>query len=521
MLEFPIDLLFYNFLMPLAVKVLRPSDGLHVMYTWWFRKCARSLRLTWFLFGERRVDEEGTLVLPEAEAAKVSWWEKLFLEINDSGRVVPKTWIKEATGGYPRRASAANMSTDLTDEYMEEMHLQREGLSQSGQIIPDGRFVRSPASDQVKIPKGKKVFLDVSARNERLDGKPDRPDTDLYSTLQYQFVYVPPHFRARIFLFILFIWMFAAITGVGITIVPLVFGRRMFKMLIPEHVRTNDIYAFSIGIYILGSLAYSLYHVRTILRTVARSIDDVTAGLPDQHAVRQVLGLLAKAAQLVYAYTILTVVLPALMAVLVEVYVVVPLHTLLYPEFLPPSHNEVASDTENNAGSHTMHVIQAWTLGMLYLKLFARAVVHFHGETRLASAVKAVMRRGWLNPDVAVLTRAFLLPGLLLAWLAIGMPTAFATLVVESFQVTDRRARVLIFRVAFPLNFVLLNTLVGLFTLGRVFETWTARIRDEAYLIGERLHNFGAGAAGVAFKEGRIANGRRAGEWRAAGANRV
>ena len=33
-LEFPVDLLFYNFLMPLAVKILKPSHALHAMYTW-------------------------------------------------------------------------------------------------------------------------------------------------------------------------------------------------------------------------------------------------------------------------------------------------------------------------------------------------------------------------------------------------------------------------------------------------------------------------------------------------------
>ena len=81
-LEFPIDLLFYNFLMPLAVKFFRPSDGLHSMYTWWFRKCARVLRLTWFLFGERMVDEEGKLALaPNSEHKALPWWRTLFLEV--------------------------------------------------------------------------------------------------------------------------------------------------------------------------------------------------------------------------------------------------------------------------------------------------------------------------------------------------------------------------------------------------------------------------------------------------------
>ncbi|KLU90380.1 RING finger membrane protein [Magnaporthiopsis poae ATCC 64411] len=83
-LEFPLDLLFYNFLMPLAVKFFRPSDGLHAMYTWWFRCCARALRVTWFLFGERRIDEEGVLALgATSEARKLPFWRRLFLEVDD------------------------------------------------------------------------------------------------------------------------------------------------------------------------------------------------------------------------------------------------------------------------------------------------------------------------------------------------------------------------------------------------------------------------------------------------------
>jgi E3 ubiquitin-protein ligase MARCH6 len=43
----------------------------------------------------------------------------------------------------------------------------------------------------------------------------------------------------------------------------------------------------------------------------------------------------------------------------------------------------------------------------------------------------------------------------------------------------------------------------------KVFNGWTAKIRDEAYLIGERLHNFGAATAGS--RKGRAS-------WRASGA---
>lgn len=58
-LEVPVDLLFYNFVMPVILRAIKPSDGLHNMYDWWFHKCARYLRLSQFLLGERNKDEEG------------------------------------------------------------------------------------------------------------------------------------------------------------------------------------------------------------------------------------------------------------------------------------------------------------------------------------------------------------------------------------------------------------------------------------------------------------------------------
>ncbi|KAI0165467.1 hypothetical protein GGR52DRAFT_558821 [Hypoxylon sp. FL1284] len=488
-LEFPIDLLFYNFLMPLAVRFFKPSDGLHAMYTWWFRRCARALHLTWFLFGERRVDEEGTLALREdSPHRRLSWWFRFFLEINDKNEVVPKTWHDTFTGGKSKPASA------ISPEEMKTHDANKARLVESGQLIPHGRFVRSPASDQVKIPKGQSVFLNVSEQNVRSDGKLDRPETDLYSGTHYQFVYIPPWFRARIFLFIFFIWIFAALTGVGFTIIPLVFGRRMFKILIPSHIRTNDIYAFSIGIYILGSFSYFIFHLRPVLGKVRTWTATVVSSMLDRHATQRALHLCKHACRLIYTYVVLLIIFPLLITLLVELYLLMPLHTYLYP---------TAGDTTKRLDrlreGHTIRVIQAWTLGILYLKLSSRALSLYGG--RPAHAVRAVLRRGWLEPDVAVLTRAFVIPSIVVSAIMIFMPPAIAWAMLR--RVSDVSAevphemRVLTFRLAYPLTALFWAGLLMTRSMVRVFERWQVRIRDEAYLMGERLHNFGGTASKV------------------------
>ncbi|KAB5523146.1 hypothetical protein GE09DRAFT_976891 [Coniochaeta sp. 2T2.1] len=533
-LEFPIDLLFYNFLMPLAVRFFKPSDGLHAMYTWWFRKCARALRLTWFLFGERRIDEEGVLVLhPESIAQQYPWWRKLFLEV-DGYTVTPTTWRDFFEGGKSKAAAT------MTVEQLEKLDMVKRGLRDSGQIIPDGRFVRTPASDQVKIPKGRAVFLEVTESDERLDQKPeDSPETDIYLSPFYARVYIPPFFRVRVFLFIMFIWLFAAFTGVGITIVPLVFGRAMFKLLIPTHIRTNDIYAFSIGIYILGSFTYSVSHTRSILQNARMWLGTAVESVTRHDAARKAIGMVVHASRLLFSYFFLLIVFPMMVVSLMELYLLIPLNTWMYSAVFStpalPVMDSVsgpgvvaAASVANINPKHTIRVIQSWTIGLLYLKLGARVISTWYEDTRLSAAVRAVLRRGWMDPDVAVLTRAFVIPGLVI-WatlvsapllvgrmlVAYGATESIIAAVADSIPshrgILDTQLAsaitVLLYRLSYPLTALAVATAAAGWNLIAVFQGWKIRIRDEAYLIGERLHNF-SGANGGA---------RARGAWRAGG----
>lgn len=554
-LEFPIDLLFYNFLMPLAVKFFKPSDALHTMYTWWFRKCARVLRLTWFLFGSREIDEEGELRLAkDSPHQKDPWWRRLFLEVNEAElSVVPNRWANIWIGGKARPVT----STTMPAEAMERMDSIKGSLAASGQLVPDGRFVRAPASDQIKIPKGKAVFLEVTEKNERQDGKPDDPETDIYSTHQYQLVYIPAFFRVRIFLFILFIWMFAAFTGVGITIVPLVFGRAMFKLFIPAHIRTNDIYAFSIGIYVLGSLAYGVSHARTIVQKTSSWFNAAVSSVASRDAARRAISSAVTASRLLYAYFFLLVVFPIMVISLMELYLLIPLNTWMYSAVfsapaLPPVNASsgpgvvASASVVNIIPRHTVRVIQSWTIGLLFLKLGARVISTWYEGTRLSAAVRAVLRRGWLDPDVAVLTRAFVVPGLVIWAILVSVPLLVGrTLVVygaaeniiahvadaipanrgiviggidrsdANMVRTDQLDKqlmdavtALIYRLSFPLTALGVATAAACWNIIDIFQGWKIRIRDEAYLIGERLHNFGAGNGPA----------RVRGAWRAGGA---
>ena len=408
----------------------------------------------------------------------------------DSAEVIPKTWKGTFDGGKAKPA------LPLKPHELDASNAKKSSLVRSNQLVPDGRFVRAPASDQVKIPKGQRVFLDVTEDDKR-QGRNDLAGGDLYSTDQYQFVYIPPNFRLRIFLFILFIWLFAAASGLGFTIIPLIFGRWMFRMLIPDHIRTNDIYAFSIGIYILGSASYFLFHLKGVYGKAKAWVHRTATNLFDRDTINYATAAIVHTSKLVYVYFFLLIVFPIMVASLMELYILIPLDTYLYGSVVP---NDAASDTNLLSVQnprHTVRVMQSWTIGVIYLKLAARYVIAWHRDSRLATAIRAVLRHGWLEPDVNVLTRAFVVPGLSLWAAAVFGPLIMARAClsygspIDADTIANNDAAVIfVYRFCF---FAALLSVIGLVLLRSmlgVFRSWRVRIRDEAYLIGERLHNF-------------------------------
>ncbi|KAI1434889.1 hypothetical protein GGR50DRAFT_361700 [Xylaria sp. CBS 124048] len=482
-LEFPVDLLFCNFLMPLAVKFFKPSDGLHVMYTWWFRQCASALRLTWFLFGQRRIEEEGVLVKgDELDESRFQSWRNRLLKVNSENEVVPRSWRDFFDGGDSKPASR------ISRDDMDSTIYRKRRLIESGNLIPDGRFVLSPASDQAKITKGRPIFTDVLERDLRPQHG-DHPEVPIPIMDNYQIVYIPPWFRVRISIFILSIWVFAAVTGLGSTIVPLVFGRRIFKALVPPHIRTNDIYAFSIGVYVLSSISYLVIHLQSAIEKVRGWAASMMTSAADRQILQQATRFAYRTSRLTYAYTMLLLVFPILITALVEMYVLVPLHTYMG--------TGDGLRLDDGLEGHTVRIIQAWTLGILYLKLGSRALTLYGG--RPAHAVRAVLRQGWLDPDVGVLTRAFVIPGFAASAIMLLMPPAFAwatlTWALDSSTNVSYEMQVSTYRLAYPLTALFWAGLLVLRRILRVFEGWQVRIRDEAYLMGERLHNFTGTAA--------------------------
>lgn len=479
-LEFPLDLLFYNFLMPFSLKLLKPDQNLLVLFKWCFRKSARMLRLTYFLFGQRRLAEEGILRSPSYPDGSMQGW--LLLDLNrKQDRVKSKSW-RDILDGIDSERVYNPSRKGMRKKEIKRLNATKAKLVEEGSLIPDGRFVRAPATDRIKIPKGINVFLTVNEDGERQDGKTNE---DIYSTPHFKMVYVPPNFLRRIFMFIMLIWTFAAIIGLGVTIIPLVLGRFLFTLALPEHVRTNDIYAFCIGFHILG---FGLYLLDSAWKS--RSEWNLTGWMTEKLKGLKTVAGLVRAAKMLYAYTFMLVVCPLMISVLVELYINLPLHSVLHPPGKP--------DATAGKSQHHVRIIELWTMGLLYMRLLVKLSHSFLHNTRFNVAREAILMRGWHDPDIKVLTKAFVLPGLLLAAAAVLVPPGlvaglemygfFPAAVADTPELVAER--ILRYRHSYPV--VAFFTILAKYgtLLRNSFDSLKAQVRDDTYLMGERLQNY-------------------------------
>ncbi|KAL4879025.1 hypothetical protein BJY04DRAFT_194596, partial [Aspergillus karnatakaensis] len=436
-LEFPIDLLLYNFGIPLAIRAFKPSDALHSLYSWWFKKCARFLRLSHFFFDERHLDEEGI--------QRHAWWSLL----------LPG---KEATENAEEPATQSDQQT-TTDENPPVADLKR-----------DGKFVRAPASDQVRIPKGSPVFLEVSETNEPIDGKPDT-ETGLHGRANEQFtlVYIPPFFRTRIAAFLIMIWLFAAATGVGTTIIPLVIGRRIMSVYVPGR-PVNDVYALSVGLGVVSAVAATLFYCRTLLNTIIARLSPYV-GTP-REASRALSNDLTSVTGLIYIAAAFTIFLPSIFALAIQLYVLVPIHTYL-----------------GRDGDHVIHFVQDWTLGVLYVQMAVKVAL-WNSRSRPAAILNGIFHDGWLQPNVKLATRALLLPMTILALIAVTLPLTFGFVVNLTMFSSHPEMNPVVYRYAYPATLAMGLLAWVVYLACRQVEVWQVSIRDEFFLIGERLHNF-------------------------------
>ena len=454
-LAFPLDVIFYNFFLPFLVRKAEPSKRIQAMYEWWFRGCASGLRLTHFLFGEEK-DEE-----------KIS-----------PPRNLPLYFRSLFGDGTSQQSNSIGQDADRNTEDR------------------DGTYVRAPANDSVRIPKGQNVFLEVTERNVRVDGKED-PDQGFHGHGNDKFtkVYIPSHFRARVVTFIVLLWLFTAFAGIVFTVGPLLLGRATIKWLTANNTPPNDLYALTVGMHICGGIAYVLNRGGKLTDRMRTKI--LSSFQNTKQTMSSITALVQYLLGMVYLATMFVVVLPIAVSLLAEVYIHIPVFDLLtLPDIVDLQNGLVRREAPTERPrpiEPTVVILQTWTLGFLYFRFVLRALLNYpNRHTRAAHAVRAILRDGWYRPNVRLATRAVILPVMTICTTLLVLPAAVASLLIRFLDVSAEAVwmRTLIYRTSYPVILGLgVVAYIGVLFRRKILD-WRVQIRDEVYLVGEKLHNY-------------------------------
>jgi E3 ubiquitin-protein ligase MARCH6 len=222
----------------------------------------------------------------------------------------------------------------------------------------EGGWRRVPANDNVAIVRGMRATVEVTE-----DGKPINDAEARLLKLQnaeaerhkrnvdedYTVVYIPPFFKYRVFIFILAVWSVCCVAIAAMLAGPVLLGRRFFLLFTAREV--HDGYSFLLGFHLLWGCWLVAQAVERLDRHRQRREHGSRAWWPLFLAKRSSLWL----AQASYMAIFLVFVIPTLIALVMEVYVLLPVKLIYDPRMVV-----------------RVKLVEMWVLGLFYTKIILR-----------------------------------------------------------------------------------------------------------------------------------------------------
>ncbi|KAG9018782.1 hypothetical protein FRB90_009786 [Tulasnella sp. 427] len=404
--EIPVDLLFLHIVAPVTLNRLRVKRMLRYLLDKWWKMASRQLRLSSFMLGKRDPDEE--------RYDTRSWFDRL----RPSSRPV-----------YEFR----------------------------------GCLARAPATDALALTSDQPVLIQV---NENGEPQSERGDALMRSqneaceragltvTEAFTITYLPPNFRLRILYFTCYLWFFGTGLLLSCFAVPVYIGRGWIHAL--GYPPTHDAYTWSFGLYTLIAGIIVWKELKRLNRR----------GLPTpQRFLRTVM---VNGSQSIYLLVMIGIVLPILVALVVDFYVVLPIRLWF-----------------GNVEKLELHLTESWAVGLLYVKMGMRAA-RVDGENELYQAWQRILLGGWRYPDAIAATKDFIAPigGPILIMMI--LPYLIISKVQSYYGLNDPLAP---FRYGYPAIFYVAAMLVMSGHALKNLQKWTQGIRDAEFLVEMRLTN--------------------------------
>ncbi|KAK9760168.1 hypothetical protein K7432_016090 [Basidiobolus ranarum] len=298
------------------------------------------------------------------------------------------------------------------------------------------------------------------------DGTPiDHADIALLNDSNTNIVYAPPNFNYRLILFLFLMWLSGSIFGCSLLITPLLVGRFILGKLMHNFSIIHDGYSFFAGLYFIWGCLLALEW--TLRKVVAYYNWNGDFGVFKRTCKDYVITFF----KLVYVFVTLGVIIPCLMSLAVQLYVVYPL-LRRQPSRIP------------------VFLLQNWAIGVIYAKI-AYQLVFILPENRWSRAINQITQgRGLRNPDIKAITRSLILPIGGTALIAVLAPAFFAYATERYQGSTEVLANSDTYRLAYPLTLVIVTCYFVQKKSISLYHQWMGSIRDEEYVIGRKLENF-------------------------------
>ncbi|XP_057466327.1 probable E3 ubiquitin ligase SUD1 isoform X3 [Actinidia eriantha] len=304
------------------------------------------------------------------------------------------------------------------------------------------------------LNRGRHALMNTNL-TEDFDGD-EQSDSDRYG------------FVLRIVLLLVLAWMTLLLVNSALIVVPISLGRALFNSIprlpITHGIKCNDLYAFVIGSYVIWTIVagarYSLEQIKTRRARVLLN------------QIWKWCAIVLKSSALL---SIWILVIPVLIGLLFELLVIVPMRVPVdeSPVFL---------------------LYQDWALGLIFLKIWTRMVMLDHMvplvDESWRSKFERVREDGFSRLQGFWVLREIVLPIIMKLLTALCVPYVLARGVfpVFGYPLVVNSA---VYRFAWLgcLSFSLLCF------CAKRFHVWFTNlhnsIRDDRYLIGRRLHNYG------------------------------
>ncbi|KAG0184839.1 hypothetical protein DFQ28_010358, partial [Apophysomyces sp. BC1034] len=308
----------------------------------------------------------------------------------------------------------------------------------------DGQLVRVPKYDSVPVIPGRRMLVPVDPvtleavnETERRQGHPaasESGDHEHTTTI----VYIPPHFQSRIILFLVLLWLSGLMLACLVIVAP---GRRVFDAYLMNNTEVHDIYSFTFGLIIMLSLG-------TTLNWISHKFAMLRAG------------------NLCYVIGTFGLVIPLLSGIAVDLYILMPLRDSKLPLQL--------------------NISQDWSLGVALLGLLYGAVSVLPNNA-WRRGLDQVLGNGMLLVNPWGVTRSVVLSVTSIELAAIVIPGILAWGLGHVLD--DPLMQLVVFRCIYPIVFFLSAAVMASVMCSKLFDAWMRKVRDDAYMIGKRLHN--------------------------------